>query len=71
MPTTQTTAERVGANVRAELARRNITQTDLANHLGLGVASMSGRINGRIPIDVNELAAIAAYLETPTTTLLA
>lgn len=62
MNQTTSPAARIGANVRAELARRSITQAQLAEHLGLGNASMSGRINGAIALDVNELDKIARFL---------
>jgi len=71
MPTTTNAAARVGANIRAELARRSLTQTDLGVHLGLGNASIHGRLHGKIPINVNELEAIATYLGVDLATLTA
>lgn len=67
---TTSTATRVGANVKAELARRGITQAQLAEQLGISNPSMTGRLQGKIPLDVNELEQIASYLDTTTATLL-
>ena len=60
----------VGANVRAEMARRQLSQTALAAHLGLSQAAVSRRLSGHTPFDVNELASVAAWLGVPASTLL-
>jgi transcriptional regulator with XRE-family HTH domain len=52
----------VGANVRAELARRDMTQRNLADHLGIPQTSVSRRLSGVTPFDINELAAVAELL---------
>lgn len=57
------TAGRVGANVRAELARRGKTQAWLAGVLGSSQQSVSSRLRGEVAFDVDELAAVAAALE--------
>lgn len=59
-----------GANVRAEMARKKISQTRLAEHLGISQTSVAARLNGRIAFDINELHTIAAYLDVPLTALL-
>lgn len=61
MATTPTAA--TGANVRAEMARKKISQAALADHMGLSQAAISARLNGRTPFDINELAAIAHFLD--------
>lgn len=61
MPTNQT-AERIAANVRAEAARRQVTQTMLADRLGLTQPGMSRRMLGRVPFSAAELAAVAEVL---------
>lgn len=66
---TPTAAERVGATVRAELARRGIPARALGEHLGIGVASMSYRINGKTPFDVDELDKVAKFLDLDLATL--
>jgi transcriptional regulator with XRE-family HTH domain len=52
----------VGANVRAEMARRRISQQQLANHLGVSQGAISKRLAGTVPFDVNEVGAIAELL---------
>lgn len=60
MQTTITTAtQRVAATVRAELARRRIQQTEVAARLGIVQASVSRRLTGDTPWDINELAEVA------------
>lgn len=61
----------VGGNVRAELARRGISQATLARELGLPQTSVSARLRGVTPFDVNELARVASVLEVSVETLLA
>jgi transcriptional regulator with XRE-family HTH domain len=61
----------VGANVKAELARRSISQKTLGEHLGLSQVSVSTRIRGRTPFDVNELHKTADFLNVPVSVLLA
>ena len=67
---TPTLSSTTGANVRAELARRGLSQRVLADHLGLSPTGVSKRLSGATPIDINELAMIAAFLDVPLTTLL-
>jgi transcriptional regulator with XRE-family HTH domain len=68
MPTTPT--KQTGANIRAEIARRKISQTTLAEHLGLSQTSVSARLSGRTAFDVNEVHAIAVFLGVPLSVLL-
>jgi len=69
MPTT--TTQRVAAEIRAGLARRGLTQGDLAAALGLSQAAVSRRLTGEVPIDVEELTAVADWLGVPLSALLA
>lgn len=62
--------EDVAGNVRAEMARRRIGQPQIAQALGLSQASVSRRLMGQTPIDVNELEVIAQVLDVPISTLL-
>ena len=59
---TQTITEQVAANVRVELARRRLGQVAVARTLGLSQAAVSRRLNGSVPLDVNELTLIADLL---------
>ena len=52
----------VAANVRAELARRRITQTDVAQRLGVTRQNVAQRLNGSVDFRVGELIAVADML---------
>lgn len=68
MPT-DTAVERVAANVRAELARKGITQSDLAAKLNKSQPFISRRLSGRVAFDVADLASIATVLDVSITSL--
>jgi transcriptional regulator with XRE-family HTH domain len=59
------TQTNVAANVRAELARKRISQTQIAEHLGVSRQNVAQRLNGRVDFRVGELIAIAALLDIP------
>jgi transcriptional regulator with XRE-family HTH domain len=61
MPTL-THSERVARNVRAEMVRAAINQTDIASHLGISQQSISRRLSGRTSFTIDELAHIAIVL---------
>lgn len=67
---TRTAVERIAANVRAEMARQQITQVQLAGRLELSQAAISRRLSSRVPFNVEELARIAGVLEVPLSALL-
>lgn len=67
---TPTPSALTGANVRAEMARRGVTQAKLAAALGLSQPSVSARLRGVTPFDVDELHTIAAFLGVPLSDLL-
>ncbi len=60
----------VGANVRAEMARRRITQREVADALGLAQTAVSKRLLGIVPWDVNELSAVADLIGVPVASLI-
>ena len=62
---TSTPTSRTGVNVRGEMARKGITQAQIAEALDLSQAAVSSRVRGLTPFDINELATIAALLEIP------
>jgi transcriptional regulator with XRE-family HTH domain len=64
------TQTNVAANVRAELARKRISQTKVADHLGVSRQNIAQRLNGRVDFRVSELVAIASLLGIPVTALL-
>jgi transcriptional regulator with XRE-family HTH domain len=63
--------ERVAANVRAELARRGISQTALAVKLQKSQPFIARRLSGRVALDVADLAGIAAILDMSMSELVA
>lgn len=61
----ESNAECVAANVRAEVARRRIRQTAIAEHLGLNQQQVSRRLNGQVELTATELQRLAELLEVP------
>ncbi len=60
MPTETTTD--VAANLRAEIARQQKRQADLADVWGLSTMAVSRRVTGAVPMSADETAAAAAWL---------
>lgn len=60
----------VASTVRAELARRDKTQADLAAVLHLSTAAVSRRLSGQVPWDLVELDATARFLGLPVSALI-
>ena len=65
----QTAGERTAAAVRAELARRRISGRELARRLGWSAPTMWRRLRGDVPLTIDELEAIAEFLEVPVSVL--
>lgn len=59
---TGTASQRVAANVRAELAARQIKYTAFAERLGWSKAATSRRLNGLVAWNVDDLDAAASEL---------
>lgn len=55
-------ARQVGANVRAELARHQKTQADLAQRLGISAQTAGWRVSGDKPFTAVEVAIVARWL---------
>lgn len=55
----------IAAEVRAELARQNKTQRDLADRLRITQPSVQLRLSGQRPFRAEELAVIADWLGVP------
>lgn len=55
----------VAANVRAEVARLNLTDAMFAADLGMTSMSMSRRLNGHTPFTIAEIDMIATYFDVP------
>lgn len=69
-PVDHSPAKRTAATVRAELARRRISGREMARHLGWSPATTQRRLAGTAPLDIDELAAVAAFLGVPIVRLL-
>lgn len=63
-------AAAVAAEVRAEVARKQISQDKLAAQVGCSRQALNRRLTGATPFDVAELAAIADALGVPVTQFL-
>jgi len=55
----------VAGEVRAYLARRQITGQQAAKQLGWNQAYLQRRLAGKVAFDVTDLAALAAFLQVP------
>lgn len=53
------------ANLRAEMARAGLSQTAVAELLGINPSQVSARMRGRIPWRVAELQIIAHHIGVP------
>lgn len=69
-PVEQTAAQRTAAAVRAELARRKINGTEFATALGWPRTTAWRRLNGNTAFTLDELTAVASFLEVPVADLL-
>lgn len=58
-------AIRVANNIRAEVARRRLSQVKLAEQVGIRQQALSRRLNGTTPFRIDELARIAEVLDMP------
>jgi len=60
----------IAANVRVELARANVSGTQMAAKIGLPTSTFNRRMAGDVSFDAEELAAVAAVLDISTDVLL-
>lgn len=70
MSPSSTINDAVAAELRAELARQRRTQADLAGVLNLSQPALSRRLLGQVPMSLDELTLIAAFLNVPVTRFL-
>lgn len=61
----QTPSERSAGSVRAELARRKISGQQMGRDLGWTRNKTSRRLSGEYPMTIDELVAVAKYLDIP------
>lgn len=64
-------AQRVADNIRAEVARRRLSQVKLAEQVGIRQQALSRRLTGSTPFRIDELARIAEVLDIPLAELVA
>lgn len=57
-------------NIRAEMARRRFSQTDLAGVLGRSQAAVSRRLAGETDFSLREITTIAGWLGVSVSSLL-
>lgn len=62
--------EGVLRNVRAEMARHGLTQSQLGECLGMSQVGVSKRLRGVVPLSVPELLAVATFLHVTPADLL-
>lgn len=62
MPNTQTPNNKAAQEIRAIMAAKNLSITDMADHLGISRSAASRRINGKQAMDLNEISVIADWL---------
>lgn len=65
-----TLSEQVAANLRAELARRHISQETFAEMAGISRSSLNQRLTGRTVLDLAELEKYAGLLQVDPVKLL-
>lgn len=65
MTKTETPNHRAAQEIRALMAAKKKSITDLAEHLDISRSSASRRINGKAPLDLNEISYIAEWLNVP------
>jgi transcriptional regulator with XRE-family HTH domain len=66
----RTAINSTAGSVRAELARRGITGRELAAALGRSERTVRRRLSGDLPFTVDELTAVAGFLDIPVGSLL-
>lgn len=65
-----TATDHIRRNIKAELARRDITQRELASHLGISSAAVNQRLSGVTRISTDDLVRIAQLLGVDASSLL-
>lgn len=68
---TQSLNDRVAAEVRAELGRQQLSVNELARRLGMSQPYLSRRMTGAVPLDLQDLEAIATELGVTVESLIA
>ena len=56
-------AQYVREQIHLTMWRRRVSQQKMADHLGLNQSTFSKKMRGRVPMTLEELLSIAAFLE--------
>ena len=67
----ETAAQRIATEIRVIMAARKLKQTELAKFLKVHQSTAARRINGETDLTINEIEAIAKWLDVPVTRLIA
>lgn len=70
LPEPSSSKGRLGAEIRARLARYGLTQTELGETLGLSQGQVSKRLRGTVAFNIDELDVVAEFFETTVIELL-
>lgn len=62
--------QRVAEEVRALMARKRVTQTQIAEYLGIPQSSVSARLRGAVPFRLPELEQLAVLFDVDASVLL-
>jgi transcriptional regulator with XRE-family HTH domain len=65
-----TDQEAIAENVRVGKARRRVSDAKIAEAIGISRSALNDRMNNRARFQIDELQAIAAFLEIPLEQLL-
>lgn len=68
---TQSSQDAIAENVRVAKARRRASDLTIAEAVGMSRSAFNDRMNGRAKFQIDELVAIAAFLEVTVDDLLA
>lgn len=60
---TDSLTERVATEIRLEMVRQRKTGVDLSRFLNCSQQAASRRLTGKVPFDLDEVAAIAQWLD--------
>lgn len=63
----ETATQRAAAEIRAVMGARRLNAVDLRPVLGLSRTAVTRRFNGDVDLTIDELEAIAAWLDVPLT----
>jgi transcriptional regulator with XRE-family HTH domain len=65
-----TITNEIANEIRGQMARRRVNQTQLAARLGMSQPALSRQLNGHTPMTVDFVERVAQELEVPVSTLL-